>query len=40
MIPSEHSSGRRQRLGAMSKQGNTLLRYEVSIGEFRKSARA
>jgi transposase len=27
MIPSEHSSGRRQRLGAMSKQGNTLLRY-------------
>jgi transposase len=27
MIPSEHSSGRRQRLGAMSKQGNSLLRY-------------
>src|SRR6201984_652637 len=27
MIPSEHSSGRWQRLGAMSKQGNTLLRY-------------
>jgi hypothetical protein len=27
MIPSEHTSGRRQRLGAMSKQGNTLLRY-------------
>jgi len=27
MIPSERSSGRRQRLGAMSKQGNTLLRY-------------
>jgi transposase len=27
MIPSEHSSGRRQRLGAMSKQGNALLRY-------------
>ena len=27
MIPSEHSSGGRQRLGAMSKQGNTLLRY-------------
>ena len=27
MIPSEHSSGRRQRLGAMSKQGNTLLHY-------------
>src|ERR1700745_2188952 len=27
MIPSEHSSGRRQRLGAMSKQGNARLRY-------------
>jgi transposase len=27
MIPSEHSSGKRQRLGAMSKQGNALLRY-------------
>ena len=27
MIPSAHSSGRRQRLGAMSKQGNALLRY-------------
>ncbi len=27
MIPSEHSSGRRQRLGKLSKQGNTLLRY-------------
>ncbi|MGB9242865.1 MAG: IS110 family transposase, partial [Candidatus Acidiferrales bacterium] len=27
MIPCEHSSGRRQRLGAMSKQGNALLRY-------------
>lgn len=27
MIPSEHSTGRRQRLGAMSKQGNALLRY-------------
>jgi transposase len=27
MIPSEHSSGRRQRLGAMSKEGNALLRY-------------
>src|SRR5579864_5770601 len=26
MIPSEHSSGRRQRLGEMSKQGNALLR--------------
>ena len=27
MIPSEHSSGGRQRLGALSKQGNALLRY-------------
>jgi transposase len=26
MIPSEHSSGRRQRFGALSKQGNALLR--------------
>jgi transposase len=27
MIPCEHSSGKRQRLGKMSKQGNSLLRY-------------
>ena len=27
MIPSEHSSGVRQRLGAMSEQGNAFLRY-------------
>jgi transposase len=27
MIPCEHTSGKRQRLGAMSKQGNALLRY-------------
>jgi transposase len=27
MIPSEHSSGRRRRLGALSKQGNPLLRF-------------
>lgn len=27
MIPSEHSSGRRQRLGALSKQGSPLLRF-------------
>jgi transposase len=27
MIPSEYSSGGQQRLGAMSKQGNALLRY-------------
>jgi hypothetical protein len=27
MIPSEYSSGPRQRLGALSKQGNPLLRF-------------
>ena len=27
MIPCEHSSGKRQRLGKMTKQGNSLLRY-------------
>ncbi len=27
MIPSEHSSGRRQKFGALSKQGNALVRY-------------
>jgi hypothetical protein len=27
MIPGEHSSGKRQRLGKMTKQGNSLLRY-------------
>jgi len=27
IIPSEHSSGGRQRLGALSKQGNALLRF-------------
>jgi transposase len=27
MIPSEYSSGARQRLGALSKQGNPLLRF-------------
>jgi transposase len=27
MIPCEHSSGKRQRLGKMTKQGNALLRY-------------
>jgi transposase len=27
MIPSGHTSGKRQRLGKMSKQGNALLRY-------------
>jgi transposase len=27
MIPCEHSSGKRQRLGKLTKQGNSLLRY-------------
>jgi transposase len=27
MIPCEHGSGKRQRLGKMTKQGNSLLRY-------------
>lgn len=27
MIPGEHSSGKRQRLGKLSKEGNALLRY-------------
>jgi len=27
MIPSERSSGRRQRFGKLSKQGNSLLRF-------------
>ena len=36
MIPSEHSSGRRQRLGAMSKQGNALLRYLWSKRQCRR----
>jgi transposase len=27
LIPSEHSSGRRRRLGALSKEGNPLLRF-------------
>jgi transposase len=27
MIPSEYSSGGRQRLGGLSKQGNPLLRF-------------
>jgi transposase len=27
MIPGEHSSGKRQQLGKLSKEGNALLRY-------------
>jgi len=34
----EHSSGGRQRLGAMSKQGNTLLRYLWLNGDARGRA--
>jgi transposase len=39
MIPSERSSGKRQRLGKMSKQGNALLRYlwtEAAMSTVRK----
>ncbi|MGA2203317.1 MAG: IS110 family transposase [Terriglobales bacterium] len=39
MIPCEHTSGKRQRLGKMSKQGNALLRYlwtEAAMSTVRK----
>ena len=39
MIPSEYSSGRRQRLGALSKQGNPFLRFlwgEAAIHAVRR----
>ena len=39
MIPSERTSGKRQRLGKMSKQGNALLRYlwtEAAMSTVRK----
>jgi len=39
MIPREYSSGQRQRLGAMTKQGNSLLRYlwtEAAMHTLRK----
>src|SRR5208337_608263 len=39
MIPCEHSSGPRQRLGRLSKQGNALLRYlwgEAAMHAVRK----
>jgi transposase len=41
MIPSEHSSGRRQRLGALSKQGNPFLRFlwcEAALHAVRRDA--
>jgi len=39
MIPCEHTSGKRQRLGKLTKQGNSLLRYlwtEATIHAVRK----
>jgi transposase len=39
MIPCEHTSGKRQRLGKLSKEGNSLLRYlwtEATIHAVRK----
>ena len=33
LIPSEDSSGTRRRLGAISKQGNTLVRLLVEAGQ-------
>lgn len=41
MIPCEHSSGRRQRLGSLTKQGNSLLRFlwsEAAIHAVRRDA--
>ncbi|MGC2670920.1 MAG: transposase [Candidatus Acidiferrum sp.] len=41
MIPSEHSSGRHQRFGKLSKQGNSLLRFlwgEGAIQAVRRDA--
>ena len=41
MIPCEHSSGKRQRLGKLTKQGNTLRRYlwtEATMHAVRKDA--
>jgi len=39
MIPCEHTSGKRQRLGKMTKEGNSLLRYlwtEATLHAVRK----
>ena len=39
MIPCEHTSGKRQRLGKLTKEGNSLLRYlwtEATIHAVRK----
>jgi transposase len=41
MIPSEYSSGARQRLGRLSKQGNPMLRFlwcEAAIHAVRRDA--
>jgi len=41
MIPSEYSSGARQRLGALTKQGNAMLRFlwcEAAIHAGRRDA--
>jgi transposase len=41
LIPGEHSSGKRQRLGSLSKQGNPLLRFlwsEAAIHAVRRDA--
>ena len=41
MIPSEYSSGDRQRLGKLTKQGNPFLRYlwcEAAIHAVRRDA--
>jgi len=41
MIPGEHSSGKRQRLGGLTKQGNPLLRFlwsEAAIHAVRRDA--
>jgi len=41
LIPGEHSSGKRQRLGGLSKQGNPLLRFlwsEAAIHAVRRDA--
>jgi transposase len=41
LIPSEYSSGRRQRLGHLTKQGNPLLRFlwcEAAVHAIRRDA--
>ena len=38
MIPCEHSSGKRQRLGKLTKEGNSLLIIDINDGATRDSA--